>query len=251
MSAETNADEIARAAVLRKWDELVGKGLTPALQNHRAGLEREPSIRETARRIVDGQFNCFVRRSPDGVLTPAAPDDPLMIEVRAFVANRGESIVEVIEATRINYSDMMLARRRDTWNLQASSAYQGPIREKVLHEIKIDPRWEKDLWLRERLASSDAAPAIDLDAESSTVASDVSRREQQLALIELAIRALRYADPLALPKGAKKAIRDECLKFKDLFTPAGFDHAWKIGASGAGRTPRFALADRAMYADRK
>lgn len=52
-------------------------------------------------------------------------------------------------------------------------------------------------------------------------------REQQIDEIVRIAKSMGY-DLKAIPDGGKKAIKNECLEKGWLFTPDGFDHAWKI-----------------------
>jgi hypothetical protein len=52
------------------------------------------------------------------------------------------------------------------------------------------------------------------------------RRAQQISAILAAIDRLGF-EPKAIPSGGRARIKRECMKDAALFTPAGFDHAWK------------------------
>ncbi len=58
----------------------------------------------------------------------------------------------------------------------------------------------------------------------------IGRRERQHQMILNVICKLGYT-PLEIPTGGKKVIKDICLKQSQLFTPDGFEHAWKAGAA--------------------
>lgn len=56
------------------------------------------------------------------------------------------------------------------------------------------------------------------------------RRQLQYEIILAVISALNF-DPRAIPDGGKAKIKAACLTRTRLFTPEGFDHAWKLGTS--------------------
>jgi hypothetical protein len=69
-------------------------------------------------------------------------------------------------------------------------------------------------------------------AEGVDKASDgarVGRREHQTETILAVCAALEF-DPLKIPTGGKAKVRAACLTRPKLFTPAGFDEAWKAAS---------------------
>lgn len=76
-------------------------------------------------------------------------------------------------------------------------------------------------------------------------ASEPKRGERQvLAILEEAKRL--SIDPLAVPRGGKKALKDACLRDTALFTDSGFDHAWKNAI--AEDPPRLRVTNHDIYA---
>lgn len=56
------------------------------------------------------------------------------------------------------------------------------------------------------------------------------RKMQQLAILEV-ISKLSY-DPNSIPDGGKSKIKSILLRYPQLFTSSGFDHAWHLGVEG-------------------
>lgn len=68
------------------------------------------------------------------------------------------------------------------------------------------------------------------------------RRGQQHNAILSVITELQFT-PLEIPDGGKAKIKEECLKKTNLFTDAGFDHAWRAGLTNK----LFKLANAEKY----
>jgi len=85
------------------------------------------------------------------------------------------------------------------------------------------------------------APVID-----STERKAIGRRNQQLTTIFTIITTLGF-DPLNIPSGGKSKIKEASLQQDQLFTSAGFDHAWKEGLS----QEMFRLEDHNKYSNKK
>ncbi len=263
MSVERNAHEIANEA-----KEAERKSI--ALATSRKWNEIEYLVRETyarticevARRIKAGEFECFVR-DDTGALGPVDDAHPLMLEVHAFVFNRCEATVGQVEEIKEKFHRDLSYRR--SGSMKTNNEWVNIVtgtpstvryeKEHVPVSLIISKQWETDLWLKER-DPRPAAPRAEGNAECDTEddqghdTETAGRRAQQLALIELVIRALGYPDRMALPEGAKQAIRAECLKFPALFTPSSFGHAWTAGISGRDGTPRFRMANHEGYRNR-
>lgn len=85
-------------------------------------------------------------------------------------------------------------------------------------------------------------------AEEAQLESPGPRELQRRHILQTALR-LSF-DPHAIPTGGKKTIKDICLaERKDLFTEAGFDHAWKDAIKGDNPTVR--MKDHNTYSRRR
>ena len=60
----------------------------------------------------------------------------------------------------------------------------------------------------------------------------LGKRGQQHEVILAVIEALAY-EPMAIPTGGKKKIKEICLNRVRVFTQDGFEHAWKDGTKAS------------------
>ena len=72
---------------------------------------------------------------------------------------------------------------------------------------------------------------------------DKGRRNNQIDLICKIAKQLEYVDLMAIPEGGKAAIKIECLKITNLFTPDGFKQAWQE----ANRRKLISMQDKEKY----
>jgi hypothetical protein len=111
----------------------------------------------------------------------------------------------------------------------------------LLKEINIEPSETIKAWYESTLPQTEAVG----DAETGSHAGTESngRRNNQIDLIcKIAIQ-LGYVDLMAIPEGGKAAIKIECLKITNLFTPDGFKHAWKE----ANKRKLISMQDKEKY----
>jgi hypothetical protein len=104
---------------------------------------------------------------------------------------------------------------------------------KILH-IKINERSENPSETTAKETST--APIIKKEKP-------ISRRNNQINEICIIANQLKYVDLMAIPEGGKAAIRTECLKITDLFTPDGFKKAWQE----ANRLRLICMQDKEKY----
>jgi len=83
------------------------------------------------------------------------------------------------------------------------------------------------------------------DAETGSHAGTESngRRNNQIDLICKIAKQLGYVDLMAIPEGGKAAIKIECLKITNLFTPEGFKNAWQE----ANKRKLISMQDKEKY----
>lgn len=243
MSVPKSAAELGTEAFDRKLEELAGRGLSSRDLSGLASRARDRAISETAKRIEAGEFDCYVRQPPGGELVRVDRDHPLMIELRAFVANRCEWPIGFADATRINFADLVLARRRDTWTAQAGGNPRGPITERVVQTIEIDRRWTTDLLVLERVPEgvNDAGVRGDDDEERADEPGATPSGKRDASIVRIRAEAIAATasllgfDPQRLATADKDAIRSEAgSRFPSLFAHRSkqtFHTAWHYASS--------------------
>lgn len=134
-------------------------------------------------------------------------------------------------------SDLRAILRNISSSLEeiAASAVSRKAFADFLAEQKLEPSAHVRAWLGE----------LPTPAGVGQIASEPKRGERQvLAILEEAKKL--SIDPLAIPRGGKRKLKEICLLRTELFTDSGFDHAWKNAI--AEDPPRLRVTNHDIYA---
>ena len=106
--------------------------------------------------------------------------------------------------------------------------------------------WDRDAYyadINANLISEPNKAVIGADIGSHAGTESNGRRNNQIDLICKIAKQLGYVDLMAIPEGGKAAIKIECLKITNLFTPDGFKQAWQE----ANRRKLISMQDKEKY----
>jgi hypothetical protein len=126
---------------------------------------------------------------------------------------------------------------------QLINSYSQQNEHQTKHDTKINDKLTEINKFLGYLIDDEHLLNVDAVIDSHAGKKPIGRRDNQIDLICKIAKQLEYVDLMAIPEGGKAAIKIECLKITNLFTPDAFKKAWQV----ANKLKLISMQDKDKY----